>query len=341
MNNNTVISLDLAKSVIQIAKISINGELLFNKAQSPNKIRRILANTPPCIVAMEGCGSANYWARFAQKHGHTARIMSPRKVKPYITGQKNDANDALGIAVASKQSHMTFCQVKTIEQQTIQSINTSRRFLDKTLTALNNHIRALVYEYGLTIPKGQKGLNTGIAELLSPENEALCGALKSLLDSMWQQYKETRQQLGVVNKQLENFTKDIEPCQRLEAIEGIGPKSACLLYAAIGNGESFKNGRDAAALAGVTPGQYSSGGKTVLLGITKQGDSTLRATLYQGALSVISKLKPEARTEKQRWLFDLVKRVGVKRACIALVNKNIRTAWALLKHNTQYQPNYL
>lgn len=341
MKKSTLIALDLAKSVIQAAKISKHGELLFNKAYSPDKIRQILINTPPCVVAIEGCGSAHYWARFAEQCGHTARMMSPRKVKPFINGQKNDANDALGIAVAANQPHMTFAPVKSIEQHTIQSINASRRFLDKTRTALGNHIRGIVYEFGQIIPKGQKGLSTRLGELLSPDNPVLTDAMKSLITNMWQQYQSVEVQLDNVTKQLTRFTQDIEPCQRLQAIEGVGTKSACLLYAAIGNGKSFKNGREAAVYAGVTPKQHSSGGKTVLLGITKHGDAALRATLYQGALSVISRLKPEATTEKQRWLLNLVKRVGIKRACIALVNKNIRTAWALLKHKTEYQPNYL
>lgn len=341
MKKHTVIALDLAKAVIQIAKVSLHGEIEYNKAQSPDKIRKILVNSNPCVVAMEGCGSATYWARFAQEHGHEARIMSPRKVKAFVNGQKNDANDAIGIAIAAAQPTMTFAPIKTLDQQSIQSINTSRKFLDKSLTALNNRIRALVYEYGQTIPKGAKGLRERMAELLSPNNPALTDAIKVVVNSMWEQYQQTRKQLNKVTKQLDTFTKDIEPCRRLQQLEGVGPKSASLLYANIGHGEGFKNGRAASVYVGVTPMQYSSGGKSVLLGITKQGDAALRATMYQGALAVISALKPEATTTKQRWLLELVKRVGVKRACIALVNKNIRTAWAMLKNNTEYQPVYL
>lgn len=341
MKKHTVISLDLAKSVIQIAKVSGHGEIEFNKAQSPDKIRSILANSKPCIVALEGCGSAQYWSRFAQEHGHEVRMMSPKKVKAYIPGQKNDANDAIGIAIASLQPTMRFAPIKTIEQQSIQSINTSRRFLDKNVTALSNHLRAIVYEYGQTIPKGSKGLRERIAELLASDNHSLTPAIKNLVNTIWEQLKVTKRQLTEVNEQLNTFTRDIEPCRRLQKLEGVGPKSACLLYATIGNGESFKNGRAASVHVGVTPAQYSSGGKSVLLGITKHGDTALRATMYQGALAVISRLKPNASTQKEQWLLDLVQRVGVKRACIALVNKNIRTAWAMLKNNSEYLPSYL
>lgn len=339
--HHNVIALDLAKNVIQMASLSKHGVLKTNKAMSPDKIRATLANTAPCVVAMEGCGSAHYWGRFAQECGHQVRMMSPKKVKAFVPGQKTDANDALGIAIASKQPSMTFSAPKTVEQQSLKLINTSRKHLDKLRTASNNHIRAIAYEFGQTIPRGQKGLRTRLAELLSADHPALPDSIKASLSIMWEHYQHTDQQLTVLNKQLDTLTKQSEPCQRLQALEGIGPKSSSLLVATLGDGSDFKNGREAAVRVGVTPKQHSSGGKTVLLGITKHGDATLRATLYQGALSVISQLKPEATTTKHQWLLDLVRRVGIKRACIALVNKNIRTAWAMLRYNTEYQPVYL
>jgi transposase len=335
--NRNVISLDLAKNVIQIAHISKHGELLFNRAASPKKVKEILAKAKPAIVAMEGCGSCQYWARLAQSHGHEARIMQARKVKPYVSGQKTDANDAIGIAIAATQLSMRFCPVKTVEQSTLQAINTSRRHLDSSLTALNNHIRAMAYEFGVAFSKGQKGLREGVCKLLDVDSSPLPVPLQNSLTSLWQHYQDTRKRLAEVETQLLALTRQLEPCQRLKKLEGVGDKCAALLYAALGNGAEFKNGRAAAVYVGVTPKQHSSGGKTVLLGITKQGDKTLRAALYQGALSVISKLSNQPVTEKQRWLISLVNRAGIKRACIALVNKTIRTAWAMLRYNSEYQ----
>lgn len=341
MIKNTVIALDLAKSIIQVAEISPDAEVRYNKAMSPDKVRKVLAKSKACIVALEGCGSAQYWARYAEECGHEVRMMSPRRVKAFIPGQKNDHNDAIGIGIASQQLGMHFCTVKTLEQQTIQSLNSSRRFLVKSETALNNHIRALIYEYGLTVPRGAKGLATRMAELLAPECQKLSPAIQTVLRTLWTQFQHTKKQLTEVTKQLDSLTLALEPCKRLQSLEGVGPKSASLLYAAIGNGKSFKNGREAAVNAGVTPKQYSSGGKSVLLGITKCGDTSLRSTMYQGALSYITKLKDDPKTEKQKWLIDLVRRAGLRRTCIALVNKNIRTAWAMLKYKTEYQPTCL
>jgi transposase len=141
MKNSNVVGIDLAKHVIQVCKIDKHGELISNKAISPSKLKELLAKTVPSIVAMEGCGACHYWARLAQKHGHDVRVISPKKVKGFLQGHKTDANDALAIAIASIQLGMRFSQIKTEEQQSLQTLETSRKFLDKELVALNNHIQ--------------------------------------------------------------------------------------------------------------------------------------------------------------------------------------------------------
>ena len=163
MKKSNVIGIDLAKNVIQVCKISKHGELISNKAVSPGKLKELLAKSTPSIVAMEGCGACHYWARLAQSYGHDARIISPKKVKAFLQGHKTDANDALAIAVASTQTGMVFSQIKEERQQSLQTLETSRKFLDKDLTALSNHIRAYLYEYGITINKGRKSLREKMA----------------------------------------------------------------------------------------------------------------------------------------------------------------------------------
>ncbi len=149
MHNSNIIGIDLAKQVIQVCLVSKHGELISNKATSPRKLQELLARSVPSIVAMEGCAGCHYWARLAKQQGHEARIISPKKVKAFLQGQKTDANDALAIAIASTQPGMIFSPVKTVEQQSLQTLETSRKFLDKELTALGNHLRAFVYEYGI------------------------------------------------------------------------------------------------------------------------------------------------------------------------------------------------
>jgi transposase len=338
MYHHNVIALYLAKRVIQISKVTPPGEILFNKAVSPNKAKEIIANTKPCIVAMEGCGSFHYWGRFAQEHGHIVRGMPPKKVKPFVGKQKTDANDTIGITVAVRAPNMTFCQVMTIEQQNLQSIQSSRRFLDKSLTQIGNHIHALLYEYGIALNVGKKSLRQGMAEYLASDNETLPPIVKRLLSTLQIQWLETEKHHKAADKLLLQQVKESEPCKRLMALEGVAEIGAAGLFCSLGNGKGFKNGRQAAVYIGATPKQHSSGGKTIMVGIDKKGgDKKLRSVLYLGALSYISNLPGEPKTLKQQWLIDLVKRAGVKRTCIALVNKTIRTPWALLYSGESYQ----
>jgi transposase len=339
MKNSNVIGIDLAKHVIQVCKINKHGELISNKAISPSKLKELLAKTAPSIVAMEGYGACHYWSRLAQKQGHDVRVISPKKVKGFLQGHKTDANDALAIAIASVQFGMKFSQIKTDEQQALQTLETSRKFLDKELVALNNHIRAYLYEYGITMRRGRKSLREAMAIVLDDFDTRLPSCLKNTLRLLWERYQLTVEQLTEAEKYKAHLVNQLEPCQRLMDLEGIGKVCASMLYANIGDGREFKNGRQASVYIGLTPKQHSSGGKTYMVGIDKQGgNKELRAALYQGALSVINKLPSEPRTVKEAWLIDLVKRAGVKRTCIALANKSVRTAWALLSTGKSYEP---
>lgn len=282
MSKPTIISLDLAKKVIQVCKVNPYGELLFNKAMSPQKTRDFLANSPPCVVAMEGCASFHYWARVAQSFGYEVRGMTPKKVKPYISNQKTDANDAIGIAIASTQLGMTFCQVKDLSQQNIQAIQISRKWFDRTITSLGNHIRALCFEYGAIITLGKKSLRQAITHFISPESTDLPEQIKPLLMILWQQYQTTEEHYKAVTLQLKQWVTQSEPCKRLIKLEGVSHIGAAGLLACLGDGQGFKNGRHAAAFVGVTPKQHSSGGKVVMIGIDKHGgDKYLRSIFYQ------------------------------------------------------------
>jgi len=339
MQNSNVIGIDLAKNVMQACKIDKHGELTSNKAISPNKLKELLAKSSSSIVAMEGCGACHYWARLAQKHGHDVRIISPKKVKAFLQGHKTDANDALAIAIAATQYGMIFSQIKDEEQQSLQTLETSRKYLDKEFTALNNHIRAYLYEYGIIMNRGRKSLRETMIIVLDDADTRLPQCLKNTLQLLWERYKLTVAQLKEAEKFRAALVHQLEPCKRLMDLEGIGNVCAAMLYTSIGDGKEFKNGRQASVYIGLTPKQHSSGGKTYMRGIDKQGgNKVLRAALYQGALSVISRLPSEPQTVKQAWLLELVKRAGVKRACIALANKTVRTAWALLATGKSYEP---
>jgi len=342
MKNCNVIGIDLAKNIIQVCIINKHGEVRSNKAMSPLKLKEFLTKSSPSIVAFEGASTCHYWGRFASNLSHDVRVIGPRKVKAFLQGQKTDANDALAIAVAATQPGMLFSQLKNEEQQVLQSLETSRRFLDKHRVSLENHIRAFLYKYGITVARGAKYLRESVLDILSEGSDELPHHLLAPLLSLWEQYRDTVKRVAAIEKELTQLVKKTDACQRLKALEGVGDVCAIKLFTSLGNGEGFKNGRQASAYIGVTPKQYSSGGKVSMKGIDKVGgNKVLRANLFMGARAVIKALPDKPRTSKEQWLIALIKRVGEKRACIALANKTVRTAWALLASGEKYKSTAL
>lgn len=336
-----VIGIDLAKNVLQICVISKYGELVSNKIVGRQKLKEILAKSSPSIVGIEGCGSSHYWGRLAESFGHDVRIISPKKVKGFLEGHKTDANDALAIANASLQIGLKFSKPKSEEQQSLQTLETSRLYLSRSITSLGNHIRAMLYEYGITSARGLLGLRTAVQKTLD-EPTLIPACLITTLHQLWEQYLNLKIEFTKLEKEKNALVRQLKPSKNLMALEGVAEVCSGMLYSTIGDGKQFKNGRQAAAFVGVTPKQHSSGGKTVMTGIIKHGGvKELRCALYQGAMSIVTHLPDEPKTVKQAWLIQLVKRVGIKRTCIALANKTVRTAWAMLRYETQYQQQLL
>jgi transposase len=331
-----VIGVDLAKNVIQAAVQSSSGKILSNREFSRRKFAEFLAKQPVSTVAFEACSSAHYWARQAMKYGHHDKIIPARAIAPYRQGHKTDRNDAVAVAEAASRPSIKQAPIKSIDQQGLQAIQRSRELLMRDRTAHANHMRGLLMEFGIYIPKGMSYLRSAIPDVLEDGENELPAMYRSTLFCMYQHFKRIEDDIKVIDQEIRALLKQNDACCRLMELEGVGPIGAILLFSTLGTGEAFKNGREFSAYIGLTPKQHSSGGKTNFVGISKFiANHQLRAVLIQGARAYVHKLK-EANTPKQKWLQALILRSGYGRAAVALANKNVRTVWALLTTGTQY-----
>ena len=340
MNNLNVVGVDLAKNVIQVSVVTPAMKELQNKALTRKKFSEFLARQKPSLVAFEACAMAHYWSRIAQLHGHTAKIIPAKAVTPFRQGHKTDSNDALAVAEAASRPNIKEAPMKTVEQQGIQAIQRSRELLVHDRTALSNHIRGLLMEFGVVIPQGFAALHRRIPEVLEDAENELPDLYRPTLNLLYGRLITIKEDIDVLNKQIAAIVKQNIACDRLTKLEGVGPISSVLLYATLGTGEAFANGRQFSAYLGLTPKQYSSGGKTVLIGLSRYvANKRLRSVLIQGARAYVHRLK-DPKTPKERWLWALIQRAGYGRAAVALANKNARTAWALLTQGEEYKREY-
>ena len=204
-------------------------------------------------------------------------------------------------------------------------------------TGLSNHIRGLLLEFGVVIPQGFAALHRQIPEILEDGDNELPDLYRPTLHLLYQRLCDLRDDLKRLNSAIETLVKQNPACERLTALEGVGPIGSVLLFATLGTGEAFVNGRQFSAYLGLTPKQYSSGGKVNLMGISRRvANKRLRAVLIQGARSYVHKMK-EPGSAKDRWLAALIERSGHGKAAVALANKNVRTAWAMLTQGTEYR----
>jgi transposase len=337
MTKLNVIGVDLAKTVIQVSVLSPSNRELRNSALSRRKFAEFLARQRPGLVAFEACATSHYWARVAQRHGHQVKIIPAKAVFPFRQGHKTDENDALAVAEAASRPNIKLAPLKTVEQQGMQAIQRSRELLVHERVSVSNHLRGLLMEFGIVIPQGFTALYRHLPEILEDGENEVPDLYRPTLNLLYRRLCDLRTDLEQLNDEIKTLVQQHPVCRRLTALEGIGPVCSVLLYATLGTGEAFANGRQFSAYLGLTPKQFSSGGKVNLVGISRRvANRRLRAVLIQGARAYVYHMK-EPKTSKDRWLWAIIERSGKCKAAVALANKNVRTAWAMLTQNTEYQ----
>jgi len=334
--NVTTLGIDLAKNVFQIHGVDRKGKPVMQKRLSRGRFLPFLANLPPCLVGIEACGSSNYWARRLRAVGHEVRLISPQYGKPYVKTNKNDCNDAEAICEAVARPTMRLVPIKNIAQQDIQALHRIRERLVHERTALVNQTRGILREYGVFLPEGIRPFRRKIPEVLEDAQNELTPLAREFTADQYARLGELDRRITDYDARLQTIFRGNDTCQRLMAIDGVGPMTATALVAATGDAREFQNGRHFSAWLGLVPRQRSSGERNKLLGISKRGNSYLRTLLIHGARSVLRRCK--TRTDKRgRWMQAILERRGFNRACVALANKNARILWALMARGESYR----
>lgn len=329
------LGLDLAKSVFQAHGVDEAGETVLVKKLHRKQMIPFFSKLPPCLIGVEACATAHHWARTLAAMGHEVRIMPPSYVKGYVKRGKSDAIDAEAICEAVARPTMRFVPVKTIEQQSILMAHRTRALIVRQRTMAANALRAHLAEFGLVA-------NPGIANLVKLADQAFADqALPAYahrsLEILIRRMTELTDEIALLDQELRLWHAENEASKRLAAIPGIGIITATAIAATVTDPDQFRSGRQFAAWLGLTPQQQSTGGKTRLGSISKQGDRYLRRLLVVGATAVMrhAKRNPTPMTD---WVNGLLEKKPFRLVSVALANKLARIAWAVLTRGEIYRP---
>jgi transposase len=324
------IGLDIAKSVFQVHGVDASGSVVLRRQLRRAEVLTFFGGLPPCLIGMEACGSAHYWARQVGALGHEVRLLPPAHVKPYVKrGRKNDAADAAAICEAVSRPHMRSVPMKSAEQQSMLMLHGVRDLLVRQRTMLICALRSHLAEFGITAGQGKGNFAKLVAQLESEEGAALPELARSALRLIAAQIDDGNAKIEAIEKKIVAAHRAEEASRRLASIPGIGPIIASAIAASVPDPAIFKSGRQFAAWLGLVPSQNSTGGKERLGRITKTGNRYLRRLLVIGATGLI-RYKRKNVPGGLDWLNRLLAKKPVRLVTVALANKMARIAWALL-----------
>jgi transposase len=328
----TTIGLDLAKHVFQVHGVDAAGTVVLRRRLRRREVHAFFAGLKPCLVGMEACATAHFWAREIRALGHEVRLMPARYVKAYLRRGKNDAADAAAICEAVSRPSMRFVPVKSEAQQAALMLHRVRDLLVRQRTQLINAIRGHLAEFGIVEAQGP----WNVARLLTglEQDGAVPELVRELTRLLAAQLAEVERRIGEVDARVAAWHKADPVSQCLATIPGIGPLAATAIAATVPDPSAFRSGREFAAWLGLVPRQNSTGGKTRLGRTSRQGDGYIRRLLVIGAQSVLYCSKA-ARMDP--WIQDLLARRPRTVVAVALANKTARIAWAVLARGAPYR----
>lgn len=333
----TTIGIDIGKNTFHFIGLNAEGAIVLRQKLSRSQLGERLTTLPSCLIGMEACVGAHHLSRRCLAFGHDARLMPARYVKPYLKGQKNDFRDAEAIAEAVQRPTMRFVPTKTTEQLDLQSLHRVRSRLDRHRTSVINQIRALLLERGIAVRQGYRPLRAALPDILAQQTDLLSPRMVRMIADLNADWRHLDERLEAVTEEITAIAKADPTCRRLMTVPGIGPIIASAIVAAIGDGAAFLRGRDFAAWLGLVPRQISTGDRTILGRISKQGNRYLRTLLIRGARVILLHRKNWSRHSFGPWLEIASKRLHKNVLAVALANKLARIAWSVLTRDNDYE----
>lgn len=337
-NHRTVIAVDIAKNVFEIAVSEIPGQVSQRERLKRPQFLEFFKHLPSAVVVMEACGSAADWGRKIEELGHSVVLLPAHHVRPYITRNKTDRTDAKGILEAYRNKDIRPVPIKSVDQRVIASIHRFRSGWISSRTAQVNTLRGLLRELGVSIPAGIEKVLPQVRLLIEDADSPIPDPLRPMMASACDQIEALTGQVKEADRELKEFSKRIPEIVLLLTIPGIGHIVATAFFAHVGDVRRFPSARHLASYLGLTPRERSSGMKQRFGRISKRGNPYLRMVLVHGARSILSRAKNAAANDRLRaWALDLQRRTNHNKATIALANKLARIAFAVLKHNRPYE----
>lgn len=333
MDKISTIGLDLAKSVFQVHGVNEAGRVIVERKLRRGQMLDWFAKLEPCLIGIEACGTAHYWARALQELGHAVRLIPPAYAKAYVRRNKNDAADAAAICEAVSRPAMRFVAIKSAEQQALAGLHRVRDLLMKQRTMRRNQLRGLMAEFGVVAPQGRRGLNELVAVLCDDADQRIPAALREALIASAEALRDLERRIEAIERQMVAAGRENATYRHLITAAGYGPILSSAMVAMVVDPGAFRRACDFAASLGLVPRQDGTGGKVRLGPISKRGNGYLRRLLVNGAASLII----SGRAKRDPWLAKLLATKPRKVAMIALANKLARIGWALMMRQQDYR----
>jgi transposase len=332
----TTVGLDIAKNVFQVHGVDEHGRVVLRKRLARARVLAFFANLPRCLIGMEACGGAHYWARELSRLGHEVRLMPPQYVRPYVKTNKHDAADAEGCCEAVQRPGMRFVPIRSADQQATAMLHRVRDQLIRQRTATINALRGHLAELGIVAAQRQAGVRALLAVLGDLEDDRIPPLARELLQALAAQLRDLAARIAELDRRLVVLTRHEPICRRLAEVPGVGPVIATAFAASVPDADRFRSGRHFAAWLGLVPRQHATGGKPRQLGLSKRGDGYLRRQLIHGARALL-KVSPGRSGPLWSWINALRARRPFNVVVAAVAHKLARILWALLSRSEAYR----